>query len=263
VNAGTDSSDQRKDDLVRIWPDPAAGVFETFLVDDGRAFELDAHLARLASSLEELYGQALPVDAAELVADGAAGLSLGRLRLDVRPDAEGTSTSVRTAEVDPAIVFPDWSGAIELAPFEVPGGIGAHKWADRRLLEQADAASEPAVSLLVDADGTVLEASRSCVFLVVDGALVTPAADGRILPGVTRARVIELARALGIEVREERVPLELLSTADEAFATGAVRGVEPVRGCTGVREWEPGPVTARISSALRRAMLAGTSASRS
>ena len=224
-------------------------------MDDGRAFEMEAHLARLASSLDELYSRPLPGDAEALVADGAAGLTLGRLRLDVVPDGEGTSTRVRTAEVDPALVFPGWTGAIELATFEVPGGIGAHKWADRRLLERADAACDPALSLLVDSDGTVLEASRACVFLVVDGALVTPAADGRLLPGVTRARAIEVARSLGIEVREESVPLALVSKADEAFVTGAVRGVEPVRACAGVREWEAGPVTARVSAALRRAML--------
>jgi para-aminobenzoate synthetase/4-amino-4-deoxychorismate lyase len=255
VNVNGDSSDQRNDDLVRIWPDPAAGVFETVLVDDGRAFELDGHLARLASSLQELYGLKLPPEAADLVAEGGAELSLGRLRLDVIPDGEGLSTSVRTAEVDPALVFPDWSGAIEVALYEIPGGIGAHKWSDRRLLEKADADCAPALPLLVDADGSVLEASRSCVFLVVGEALVTPAADGRILPGVTRARAIEVARSLGLEVREESVPGDLLSTADELFLTGAVRGVEPVRGCVGVREWEAGPVTARVSQALRRDMM--------
>jgi para-aminobenzoate synthetase/4-amino-4-deoxychorismate lyase len=255
VNVNGDSSDQRKNELVQIWPEPTAGVFETVLVDDGRAFELEAHLARLASSLDELYSRALPAEAADLVAEGASELSLGRLRLDVIPDGEGLSTRVRTAEVDPALVFPGWSGAIELARFEVPGGIGAHKWSDRRLLEQADAECAPALPLLVEADGSVLEASRACVFLVLGGALVTPAADGRILPGVTRGRLIEVARSLGLEVREENVPGDLLSAADEVFVTGAVRGVEPVRGCAGVREWDPGPVTARVSQALRRAML--------
>jgi branched-chain amino acid aminotransferase len=72
---------------------------------------------------------------------------------------------------------------------------------------------------------------------------------------VTRARAIEVARALGLEVREENVPGDLLATADEVFLTGAVRGVEPVRGCVGVREWEAGPVTARVSQALRRDMM--------
>ncbi len=85
MNANTDSSDHQKDELARIWPDPAAGVFETFLVDDGRAFELEAHLARLASSLDELYSRPLPGEAEALVADEAAELTLGRLRLDVVP----------------------------------------------------------------------------------------------------------------------------------------------------------------------------------
>lgn len=64
-------------------PDPAEGVFETTLVVDGGALELDAHLARLVSSLDALYGQPLPAGARELVTDSAAGTALGRLRLTV------------------------------------------------------------------------------------------------------------------------------------------------------------------------------------
>jgi para-aminobenzoate synthetase/4-amino-4-deoxychorismate lyase len=85
--------------------------------------------------------------------------------------------------------------------------------------------------------------------------VVTPPADGRLLPGVTRAQAIEVARALGLEVREEPVSLDELARADEVFLTGAVRGVEPVRRCTGLAEWDSGEVTGRVAAELRRVWL--------
>lgn len=233
-------------------PDPAEGVFETTLVVDGGALELDAHLARLESSLDALYGQALPAGARELVTESAAGTALGRLRLTAAP---GAAPSVRVAAVDAALVFPSWEGAVELAPVTVPGGIGAHKWADRRLLEHAEAEVGPAVPLVVDSDGAPLEGSRGSLFLVHGGAVLTPPADGRLLPGITRAQAIEVARGLGIEVREQAVGIEELIEADEVFLTGAVRGVEPVRRCAGLSEWDSGEITARVAAELRRVWL--------
>ncbi|MEA2332437.1 MAG: para-aminobenzoate synthetase / 4-amino-4-deoxychorismate lyase [Thermoleophilaceae bacterium] len=235
-------------------PDPAQGVFETTLVVAGRALELDAHLTRMESSLSALYGLPLPAGARELVAEGAAGTELGRLRLTVVPDPDGAAATatVKAVPVDEALVFPGWAGAVELAPVAVAGGIGAHKWADRRLLGHAESATDPALPLIVDSDGTLLEGSRGSLFVVTGGVLLTPAADGRLLPGITRAQVIQAARGLGMEVREEALGPDRLADADEAFMTGAVRGVEPVRRYAGVRDWEAGEVTTRVAAELRR-----------
>jgi para-aminobenzoate synthetase/4-amino-4-deoxychorismate lyase len=236
-------------------PDPAEGVFETTLVVDGKALEVDAHLARLESSLDALHGLPLPAGARELIADAAAGMALGRLRLTAVPAAGVATASVKVAAVDRELVFPDWDRAAELAPVTVPGGIGAHKWADRRLLERAEAEVTPAVPLVVDSDGALLEGSRANLFLVRDGTVVTPPADGRLLPGITRAQAIAVARDLGIEVREEPVGADELAATEEAFLTGGVRGVEPVRRCVGVSEWDSGGVTARVAAELRRRWL--------
>jgi para-aminobenzoate synthetase / 4-amino-4-deoxychorismate lyase len=225
-------------------PDPAQGVFETTLVTGGRPVALDAHLARLGASLTALYGLAVPGGARAQVEQAAAGVELGRLRLTVGSDGE---PSVRVADVDPALVFP--SNGISVALVAVPGGIGAHKWADRRLLEQAEAQVGPAVPLVVDADdGAALESSRGSLFVVREGVLVTPPADGRLLPGITRAQAIDVIRGLGVELREEAVDL---AAADEVFMTGAVRGVEPVARCAGVAEWDSGELTARVAAELR------------
>jgi para-aminobenzoate synthetase / 4-amino-4-deoxychorismate lyase len=239
-------------------PDPSRGVFETLLVADGEAIELEAHIARLVSSTSELFGADAPAGARALVQDHARGVKLGRLRLDVAPDADGRlAAGARVAEVERALVFPSWERAVTLAAVVVPGGIGRHKWSDRRLLDQAQSDCGTALPLVVDADGTVLEVSRGNVFLVRDGSLLTPAADGRLLPGVARRRIVEVATAAGIPVREQAVYGGELAQADEVFVSGSVRGVEPVRGYEEVGRWEPGDVTPAISAGLRRLWLRG------
>src|SRR6185295_19839873 len=85
-----------------------------------------------------------------------------------------------------------------------------------------------------------------------DGTLVTPPADGRILPGVTRRRVLLLAAELDIPVREEAVPFDRLGAADGMFLTGAVRGIEPVRGCDGTVVGPDEEITPLLARELRR-----------
>jgi para-aminobenzoate synthetase/4-amino-4-deoxychorismate lyase len=227
--------------------DVRRGVFETLLVRNGRAVEAGAHLARLRASVARLYDEPPPPGLERLVADGARSLPLGRLRLTVAPDGGAAlAADVRRAAVDAAAVFPDWSRAVTLAPLAVEGGLGDHKWADRTLLERAEADADGALALVVDAGGTVLEASRASVFVVEGSAIVTPPADGRILEGITRGRVLELVPGRG-----EPISLERLLAADEVFLTGSVRGVEPVRAC-GERTWAEGEQTSRVARALRR-----------
>jgi para-aminobenzoate synthetase/4-amino-4-deoxychorismate lyase len=236
-----------------VRPDPALGVFETLLVTDGRPLELDAHLARLDASLRALFDAPCPPAARRLVLDRARGAGLARLRLTVAPDGDrGLAADVVVAPVDAALVMPGWDRGVELAPRVVAGGIGAHKWADRRLLADADAALAPRLPLLLDRDGAALEASRGNLFVVRDGTLVTPPADGRILPGVTRRRVLLLAAELDIPVREEAVPFDRLGDADGMFVTGAVRGIEPVRGYDGTVVGPEEEITPLLSSELRR-----------
>ena len=237
-------------------PDPSRGVFETLLVAGGEPIELEAHMARMASSTGELFGAEPPAEVRELVSERAHGVRLGRLRLDVAPGTDGRlAPAVRVADVDPDLVFPPWERGVALAGVVVPGWQGAHKWSDRRLLDQAQTERDPALAVLLDSDGSVLEVSRGNVFLVRDESLLTPAADGRLLPGIARRRILELAAAAGIPAREEPVSGDDIAEADEVFASGSVRGVEPVRTYEGVREWEQGAVTPVISAALRRLWL--------
>lgn len=227
------------------------------LVLDGRPIELEAHLARLATSLRALYGAGLPLTARPLVLERSRRMTHGRLRLTVAPAVPSgpLQAEVQAVEIDPTQVFPPAEDGIGLRSFVVPGGFGAHKWADRALLDGAMAAAPPGeLPLLVDTDGTALETVRASVFLAGDGWLATPPADGRILPGITRGQAIEIARAAEIEVREEVLSLSRLHEG-EVFLAGSVRGVEPARSLDGVALAAPGEITELVADGLRRRWL--------
>ncbi|MGA2926863.1 MAG: aminotransferase class IV [Solirubrobacteraceae bacterium] len=234
--------------------DRTEGVFETLLIVDGLPIELEPHLDRLRASVQELFGSELPADTRELVLERAASLALSRLRLTVAPGPDDVlRRDIATAIVDRATLFPAWERAIVLRPFVVPGGLGAHKWADRAALARMESSvAEGCLPLLLDAGGEVLEASRANVFAVEGEVLITPPADGRVLPGVARARAIDAAGSLGIGVREEVLTVDRLLAAGEAFLTGSVRGVEPVR-CVDDAEFEPpGDAVGAIAAAMKR-----------
>jgi para-aminobenzoate synthetase / 4-amino-4-deoxychorismate lyase len=245
-----------------LWPDRAIGVFETLLVLDGSPVELEAHLRRLSASVGELFDVELPPGARELLLEHASALPVGRMRLTASPApaGDGVELDVFTAQVDRDNVFPSWERSITLRPFVVEGGLGAHKWADRDGLAWTEA-TEPdgALPLVLDVHGEVLEASRANVFVVEEGSIVTPADDGRILPGVARARAIETARSLGIEVREETLRFDRMSRAREAFLTGSVRGIEPVRAVGQATFEPPGDALSTLTAEIRRQWSGATS----
>jgi para-aminobenzoate synthetase/4-amino-4-deoxychorismate lyase len=237
-------------------PDPEKGVFETMLVIDGRPVELGAHLHRLSSSLATVFGAAPPRRARKAILAAARRVRHGKLRITIAPIGKRrTRMSISTAEIERPLIFPSAEHAVALRSFAVEGGLGTHKWADRSLLEHAAASSAGELPLLLSRDGAVLEASRGSVFLVRDGSLQTPATDGRILPGIARRRVIEVAHATGVEAREGRLTLDDLLRSDEVFLAGSVRGVEPVRSVDGAEIPVAGEVSRRVAAALRRRWL--------
>jgi para-aminobenzoate synthetase/4-amino-4-deoxychorismate lyase len=204
-------------------PDPVAGVLETILVVDGVAVAMAEHLARLAETATALYGVTLPSALGALVAHTALEQG-GPCRLRVLLDPTG-EIGLQVAPLPAA-----GDGTQRLLPLVVPGGLGDRKWRDRRLIDALDdhAGETGAVPLLVDLDGRVLETTRANVLAWIDGTLVTPPLDGRILPGVTRARALAWAAELGIPVAERPIDLTELGQADAVLTTGALRGLQPV-----------------------------------
>jgi len=72
------------------------------------------------------------------------------------------------------------------------------------------------------------EAGAANFFCVKNGVVYTPALAGTILPGITRMSVIQLAKDMGHEVREERVDISFALDADEFFCTGTAAVIAPI-----------------------------------
>ncbi|MFK8040294.1 MAG: branched-chain amino acid transaminase [Rickettsiaceae bacterium] len=82
-------------------------------------------------------------------------------------------------------------------------------------------------ALMLDWQGYVAECTVSNIFFIKDSCIYTPIADS-FLNGITRQTVIQLARKIGIEVREVRVSVEDLWSYEECFITGTALEVQPV-----------------------------------
>ncbi|MGZ6709117.1 MAG: chorismate-binding protein [Solirubrobacteraceae bacterium] len=182
-------------------PDPAAGLIETLRTEDGVPVAAAGHAARLAASAQALYG--LDVDATPAIAAAAAGTTgVGRLRVELEPGGTlRTAWAPASAPRAPALV-----------PYVLPGGLGAHKWRDRALLDALGALG--GTPLLLDGDGEVLEAAWAAVLLVEGDRLVAAPEDDRRLSSIT-------VRGLPGVVRE---PFDLarLRTADDVLLAASV-----------------------------------------
>ena len=246
-------------DLGALSPRPSAGVFSSLLVTGGETRGLAAHLARLESSVRAMYGKDLPADLAAKLADCLSARPSGRLRITVRPVGGPLQATVEVVPLiqlaSPASEATPPFTSVTLHPVAVPGGVGAHKYRDRRLLAELTARERlsPARQqlLLADETGELLETDRGNVFAVIDGVLLTPPADGRLLPGTTRAAVLRAAHESGIRVGQKPLTLDELTEATEVFVTNAVAGLIPVTAVAGSRlAWPPGPVAATLAAAL-------------
>ena len=105
--------------------------------------------------------------------------------------------------------------------------------------------------VLLDREGLVAEAPTANVFAVRGGELVTPTTE-RVLAGITRASLLELARAEGIPAREAPLSPDDLASADEVLLAGTSLPVQAVAAVDGrpMRAGAPGPMTARLRSLL-------------
>jgi branched-chain amino acid aminotransferase len=121
----------------------------------------------------------------------------------------------------------------------------AAKWAARR------AGYDEIV--LIDEDGFVAETPTANLFWVErGGALRTPPVD-RVLLGVTRRSILEIAKHDGVDAAEARIRPEDLARQGEVFLTGTTAGVLPVESIDGVPvgDGKPGPLTLRLGARLR------------
>jgi branched-chain amino acid aminotransferase len=224
----------------------------TMVFDGARAFDgvmpdLDLHCARIVRSAEAM-GLEAPLDAGEieaLVREGVRRLGTAT-PLYLRPmmwsreaspaliDARPDSTAVAVCLEDLPFRAPG-PYTLTVSPFRRPSPDAAlceakaacHYPNNARIVREARARGfDNALSL--DQAGLVAETASTNVFLVRDGAVLTPAANGTFLNGITRQRVIALLRADGVEVSETALTLADFAAADEIFLTGNANKVTPV-----------------------------------
>ncbi len=111
-----------------------------------------------------------------------------------------------------------------------------------------------AEGIMLNADGYVAECTGDNIFIVKNGAILTPPVSAGILVGITRNVVIELANEAGITVREEQLIPDDLYNADECFLTGTAAEIIPVANIDGrkVATGEPGKITLNLLKDYQR-----------
>lgn len=211
-------------------PDPRAGLLETLFVDAAVPRHVDRHMARLDASLRALGHPPLHPGTAARVRELAATARVpSRLRALAVPDPDGHASHVTEPQLQLVPLAEGGEDPILLVPYVVAGGLGAHKWLDRRLVDFATA-HLGGTPLLLDTDGAVLEAGWANLWwLGDDGILVTPPLDGRILPGVLRSVVLDRAAEAGLAVREAAMPFDAAALSSRPLLLTSARGVTAAR----------------------------------
>lgn len=222
------------------------GLFETMRAYDGVVFRLQRHLDRLADSARALGWTVIPEpeDTADNVRQvlSTIGRDDARVRLTVTTGslhaaADDSPQLTIVATASPATRHPDeyYTNGVTVVVSKYRQSAHdptvGHKTTSyfARLASLREAHAQAAFEALwLTEDGRLAEGAISSVFVVRDEQLLTPPLDTPVLPGVTRATVIELAVGLDIPVREKPLTLEEVLAADEMFLTGSMLEVMPV-----------------------------------
>ncbi|MGO9837831.1 MAG: aminotransferase class IV [Polyangiaceae bacterium] len=256
-------------------------VFEVLRTYGGTPFALDEHLRRLHRSADRV-ALTLPVDETTLGGEVegaivASGNKESYVRIVVTRGSGPLSLDPDTAR-DPLRV-------VLVEPVAPPGkdayatGIAAVTVPTRREVDDTPAAGAKVTNylanllavreaksrggqeaLIVDRRGNVVEGASSNVFVVRAGRIKTPPESAGILPGITRAHVLEAAARLGLAVDEAELTPEELYGADEVFITSSIRELLPVVRVDDhtVGAGAPGTVSRRLHRAFRVAVGVGS-----
>ncbi|MFC7006733.1 aminotransferase class IV [Halalkalicoccus salilacus] len=247
-------------------------AFETVRTYGGEPFEWEAHADRLAGTCESI-GLVHGIDDEELrdrvdETLAANGLTDAYVRLSItRGIQPGKLTPDR--EVDPTVVVivaplprggpdgePAWNGPARTTIADtrrvpdaaLPARAKTHNYLNGVLARLECRETDADEAIMLD-DGALTEGATSNLFFVDDEVLKTPALDGPVLPGVTRAVVLDLARESAIPVEEGDYAVEELLDADEAFLTNTTWELRPIASVDGAA-LDGGPVTDRLRRAF-------------
>ncbi len=247
-------------------------LFETMRAYGGKIFRLDRHFARLNSSAAflgfDLSAATEPLDAAVGRTLAESKLSEAYVRLTVSrgtgrgllPNVHDVPTvmiEVRQFSPYPATLYERGMNlVISRYRRDESSPLSNHKitnYLPAILAKREAAEAQRDDALLLNNKGDVAEATVANVFIVRAGLVITPAVSAGILPGVTRAAIMELCRRIDIPCVEHNVSLDQLFFADEVFLTNTLMEIMPVRRAgDGSFGSAPGPITRKIADAHRQ-----------
>ena len=244
----------------------ADGIYEVVPVYSGKPFLLEQHLARLHRSLAALTIPSCPDPfwhdlITQLLERNA--IADGLIYFQVTRGAEAQRSHLPQTELDPTIF-----ASVSPMPvhWDIPAPAKVTLCEDIRwlrcdiksisllgniMLKQV-AQQRGALEPLLHRNGLITEGASSNYFAVKHGILYTAPADHLILPGITRMWVLELAKQLGLEVREEAFSVTDLAQLDELFLTSSSREVQPIGQIDDIiiGAGRCGPVTAKLAEAF-------------
>lgn len=256
---------------VKISPDDrgflfADGVYEVIRWYQGGYFDMEGHIVRLKRSLHELrlkWTQVaeLPIIALTLVRLNHLENENAMLYLQITRGAAKRTHYFPQPEVKPTVYaclypfVPDTAMRVTGVKVMLKEDI---RWArcdvkSVSLLGNTlcfdEAYREGMKECIFYRNGLITEGSHSNIFLVADKTLYTHPESNFILAGITRKNILKIARELGIRFSEEAIPVEQLSSVEEAFITNTSAEVTPVTEIGGIRigNGKPGPITNLIA----------------
>ena len=251
------------------------GVFEgvrAYNADQGTAiFRLAAHTKRLANSAK-IMGMPMPFDEATLNEAQRSMVRKNNLQSAyIRPmcfyGSEGMGLRADNLKVHCVVAAWDWGSYLGAENMEKGIRIKTSSFtrhhvnismckakANGHYINSMLALQEALIdgydeAMLLDVDGYVAEGSGENIFIIKDGVIYTPDLTSA-LDGITRRTLFELAKDIGVEIREKRITRDEVYIADEAFFTGTAAEVTPIREVdnrsigTGSR----GPITEKLQS---------------
>jgi branched-chain amino acid aminotransferase len=264
------------------------GVYETLRTYNGQPFLFDQHMRRMRRSADML-ALAVPLTDAEIDARfretmRAAGLGdhpdreayirilvtrgIGELTYD--PAATPTPSIVVIVKPNahpPREVFErgvrvSLVGVVRNHPSTVNPLIKSNSLLNNALGMQEALRRGGYEGVMRNYRGELAECTQSNLFIVKDGAALTPPLDAGLLPGITRAFLFEVGAEAGIPVREAVLRDDDLFGADESFLTSTTREVVPIVQVDDrtIGSGRPGPITQALLHGYRRKAQALTSA---
>ncbi len=256
------------------------GVYETLRTYNGEPFLLDRHLRRLHNSASMLSLR-VPLTDREIESRfrdtmHAAGLGdngreaylrilvtrgVGELTYDPAACAEPSIVVIAKEHVDPpAAAFENGVtvalvGIVRNHPDSVNPLIKSNNLLNNALAMQEAFKRGAFEGIMRNYRGELAECTTANLFIVKDGAVLTPPLDSGLLAGITREFVFEVGHATGIPVREQVLHDADLLAADEAFLTSTTRELVPIVQVDHLKigPGRPGPVTKALLTSFRAA----------